>query len=231
MDKASLFPSSLTKQMFGDSADEDCEVLTPAQRVNTTEPAPPTPRDGADAPTEPPPPPTDTAAPTDTSNPPASKVPKIDPEFVNARFGAYMRRKERKKDHRGKAKNSSHKESSPLASQSGIGTPAPEAASIPSTPNQYTQASHFNAAPQQPYNTGMVPPPNPMPWGVGGPYSGTQGHPNFSNPFSGFNLTMPQHSAVPPWLHSQWTAMPFQGLGVAPPPMDRYWSFNQPQHG
>ena len=231
MDKASLSPSSLTKQMFGDSADEDCEVLTPAQRVNTAEPAPPTPRDSADAPTEPPPPPADTAAPADTSNPPASKVPKIDAEFVNARFGAFMRRAERKKDYKGKAKNSSHKASSPLASQSGIGTPAPEAASIPSTPNQYTQASHFNAAPQQPYNTGMVPPPNPMPWGVGGPYSGTQGLPNFSNPFSGFNFTMPQHSAVPPWLHSQWTAMPYQGLGVAPPPMDRYWSFNQPQYG
>ena len=138
-----------------------------------------------------------------------------------------MRRTERKRDYKGKAKNSS----SPLASHSGIGTPAPEAASIPSTPNQYTQASHFNAAPQQPYNTGMVPPPNPMPWGVGGPYSGTQGLPNFSNPFSGFNFTMPQQSAVPPWLHSQWTALPYQGLGVAPPPMDRYWSFNQPQHG
>ena len=124
MDKASLSPSSLTKQMFGDSADEDCEVLTPGQGVNTAEPAPPTPRDGADAPTEPPPPPADTAAPADTSNPPASKVPKIDAEFVNARFGAYMRRAERKKDYKGKAKNSSHKASSPLASQSGIGTPA-----------------------------------------------------------------------------------------------------------
>ena len=60
--------------MFGDSADEDCEVLTPVQRVNTTEPAPPTPRDGADAPTEPPPPSSDTAAPVVTFIPPASKL-------------------------------------------------------------------------------------------------------------------------------------------------------------
>ena len=225
MDKASLSPSSLTKQCFGDSADDDCEVLTPGQGVKTPEPAPPTTRGGAEAPSETQPPPSDTAASTDSTNPPASKVPRMDAEYVNARFGDYMRRSERKKDYKGKAKNSSRKESSPLASQSGIGTPAPEAASIPSTPYQYTQASHFNAAPQ---NTGMVPPPNSMPWGVGGPYSGSQGLPNFS----GFNYSMPQHPAVPPWLHSQWTAaMPYLGLGVAPPPMDRHWSFNQPQHG
>ena len=62
MDKASLSPSSLTKQMFGDSADDDCEVLTPGQGVKTPEPAPPTPRGGADAPSETPPPPSDTAA-------------------------------------------------------------------------------------------------------------------------------------------------------------------------
>ena len=231
MDKPSLSPSSLTKQMFGDSSDEECEVLTPAQRVSTAEPAPPTPRDSAATPTEPPPAPADTAAPADPINPPAPKVPKIDAEFVNARFGAYMRRAEKKKDNKGKAKNSSNKASSPLASQSGNGTPAPTAATFPSTSNQYTQGSHFSTAPQQPFNTGMVPPPNPMPWGAGGPFSGTQGLPSFSNPFSGFNFNMPQQSAVPPWLHSQWTALPYQGLGVAPPAMDRYWSFNQPQHG
>ena len=39
MDKPSLSPSSLTKQMFGDSADED-ELLTPGQRA-TAELAPP----------------------------------------------------------------------------------------------------------------------------------------------------------------------------------------------
>ena len=58
----------------------------------------------------------------------------MDAEFVNARFGDYMRRSENKKDYKGKAKNSSCKESSPLAFQSGIDTPAPEAAFIPSTP-------------------------------------------------------------------------------------------------
>ena len=41
MDKASLSPSSLSKHMFGDSADEVCEVLTPSQCVNSTEPARP----------------------------------------------------------------------------------------------------------------------------------------------------------------------------------------------
>ena len=179
----------------------------------------------------PPPAPADPAAPADPINHPAPEVPKIDAEFVKARFGDYMRRAEKKKDNKGKAKNSSNKASSPLASQSGNGAPAPAAATFPSTSNQYTQGSHYSTAPQQPFNTGMVPPPNPMPWGAGGPFSGTQGLPSFSNPFSGFNFTMPQQSAVPPWLHSQWTALPYQGLGVAPPPMDRYWSFNQPQHG
>ena len=117
--------------------------------------------------------PADPAAPADPINHPAPKVPKIDAEFVNARFGAYMRRAEKKKDNKGKAKNSSYKASSPLASQSGIGAPAPDAATIPSTSNQYTQGSHFSTAPQQPFNTGMVPPPNPMPWAAGGPFVGT----------------------------------------------------------
>ena len=119
--------------MFGDSSDEECEVLTPAQRVSTAEPAPPTPRDSAATPTEPPPAPADTAAPADPINPPAPKVPKIDAEFVKARFGDYMRRAEKKKDNKGKAKNSSNKASSPLASQSGNGAPAPAAATFPST--------------------------------------------------------------------------------------------------
>ena len=213
--------------MFGDSSDEEDEVLTPSQRSSSAEPAPP-PRDNAATSSETAAP-ADTAAPTDPINPSASKVPKIVAEFVIARFSAYKRRA--KKDNKGKAKNSSYKASSPSASHSGIGTPAPDTATIPSTYNQYNQGSHSSTAPQQPFNTGMAPPPNPMPWGAGGPYSGTQGLPSYSNPFSGFNFTMPQQSAVPPWLHSQWTALPYQGLGVAPPPMDRYWSFNQPQHG
>ena len=110
-----------------------------------------------------------------------------------------MRKVEKKKDIKGKAKNSSIKASSPLASQSGIGAPAPAAATFPSI--QYTQSSHYSTAPQQPFNTGMVPPPNPMPWAAGGPFGGTQGQPRFSNPFSGFqSFNMPQQSAVPHWF-------------------------------
>ena len=131
-----------------------------------------------------------------------------------------------RKDIKGKVKSSPNPFSGfkPLASQSGNGMPASYAATFPSTFTQYNHG-HSSTAPQQPYNTGMAPPPNPMPWGVGGPYSGTQGLPSYSNPFSGFNFTMPQQSAIPPWLHSQWTALPFQGLGVAPP------GYLQPQHG
>ena len=77
----------------------------------------------------------------------------------------------------------------------------------------------------------MVPPPNPMPWGAGGPFSGTQGLPSFSNPFSGFNFNMPQQSAVPPWLHTQWTALPYQGLGVTPPVMEDTGPLFNPIHG
>ena len=71
-----------------------------------------------------------------------------------------------------------------------------------------------------------------MPWGVGGPYSGTQGLPSYypGQTQPGFNHTMPQQSAFPPWLHSQRTALPYQGLGVEPP-MDRHWPYTQPQHG
>ena len=163
-------------------------------------------------------------APADTAAP---AVPIIHPaaEFVKTRFDDYMSRAE-KKDYIGKAKNSSIKASSPLASQNGNGTPAHTAATFPST--QYTQGIHYSTA-LHPFNTGMVPPPNPMPWAAGGPFSGTQGQTRFSNPFSGFQSfimpqqsavphwlltselrchSMPQQSAVPPWLHSQWTALP-----------------------
>ena len=136
--------------MFGDSSDEEDEVLTPSQRASSAEPAPP-PRDIAATSSETAAP-ADTAAPTDPINPPASKVPKIDAEFVIARFSAYMRRA--KMDNKGKAKNSSYKASLPSASHSGIGTPAPDTATIPSTYNQYNQGSHSTTAPQQPFNTG-----------------------------------------------------------------------------
>ena len=112
MDKPSLSPSSLTKQMFGDSSDEECEVLTPAQRVSTAEPAPPTPRDSAATPTEPPPAPADTAAPAVPIIPPAPKYQRL-AESINARIGDYMRIVEKKKDFKGKAKISSIKASSP----------------------------------------------------------------------------------------------------------------------
>ena len=136
-----------------------------------------------------------------------------------------------RKDIKGKVKSSPNPFSGfkPLASQSGNGMPASYAATFPSTFIQYNHG-HSSTAPQQPFNTGMAPPPNPMPWGVGGPYSGTQGLPSYSNPYPGFNHTMPQQSAFPPWLHSQRTALPYQGLGVAPP-MDRHWPFTQPQQG
>ena len=220
MDEPSLSPSSLTKQMLGDSADEDeVELLTPGQRAGADPALPP--RDSAATTTEPAPATADTAAPTDTAastdpiNPPASKIPKLDPEFVKARFGAYQRRAEKRKDNKGKAKNSSSNSPSPLASQGGNGTPAPNAATFPSTSTQYNYG-HSSTAPQQPNYTGMAPPPDPMPWGVGGPYSGAQGLPSYP---------MPQQSAFPPWYHPQWAAMPFQGLGVAPP------GYPQPQYG
>ena len=44
----------------------------------------------------------------------------------------------------------------PSASHSGIGTPAPDTATIPSPYNQYNQGSHSTTA-QQPFITGMVP--------------------------------------------------------------------------
>ena len=229
MDEPPLSPHSLAKQMFGESDDEDeVELLTPGQRTGAAPALPP--RGSAATTTEPAPPtadttaPTDTAASTDTINPPAPKYPKLTPEMVRARFGAYKRRAEEMKDRKGKVKNSSSIPSAPLASQGGNGTPAPNAATFPSTFTQYNHG-HSSTAPQQPIYTGMAPPPDPMPWGVGGPYSGTQGLPSYPNPFSGVNNTMPHHSAFPPWLHSQWAALPFQGLGVAPP------GFPQPQYG
>ena len=88
--------------MFGDSSDEEGEVLTPSQRVSSAEPAPP-PRDNAATPTETAAP-VDTAAPTDPINHPAPEVPKVDAEFTKARFGEYMRKSG---EEEGKAKNSS----------------------------------------------------------------------------------------------------------------------------
>ena len=73
MDKASLSPSSLSKHMFGDCTDEVCEVLTPSQCVNSTEPVRHT-TWRRRCPTEPPPPSSDTAAPVVTFIPPASKL-------------------------------------------------------------------------------------------------------------------------------------------------------------
>ena len=176
MDKPSHSPPS------SDSSDEEGEVLTPAQRGSAATP-----------PAAVPPP-----APADPVSHPAPEDPRIDLEFVKARFGEYLRKVE-KKDNKGKAKNSSNKATSPLASQSGNGAPAPAAATFPS--NQYTQGSHYSTAPQQPFNTGMVPPPNPMPWAAGGPFDGTQGQTSFSNPFLGFqSFNMPQQSAVPHWF-------------------------------
>ena len=108
MEKPSLSPSS------SDSSDEECEVLTPA---HVTAPLPHRQRGRP--------------TPADTINHPAPAVPKIVAEFVKARFGDYMRKVEKNKDIKGKAKYSSDKASSPLASQSGIGAPAPAAATIP----------------------------------------------------------------------------------------------------
>ena len=236
MDEPPLSPHSLAKQMFGESDDEDeVELLTPGQRTGAAPALPP--RGSAATTTEPAPPTADTTAPTDTAastdpiNPPAPKYPKLTPEFVHARFGAYKRRAEEMKDRKGKAKNSSSNSPSPLASQGGNGTPAPNAATFPSTFTQYNHG-HSSTAPQQPINTGMAPPPDPMPWGVGGPYRGTQGLPSYypGQIQPGFNHTMPHQSAFPPWLHSQRTALPYQGLGVEPP-MDRHWPYTQPQLG
>ena len=103
----SLSPPSLTKRMFGDSADED-DFLTPGQRPRS-EPAA-TPR--VNPAPQPPPPgtettdPTHTTAPTDPIKPPAPKKPRLDPEFAKARFGAYERRTKQRKDTKGKAKSS-----------------------------------------------------------------------------------------------------------------------------
>ena len=215
MDEPPLSPNSLAKQMFGESDDEDeVELLTPGQRTGAAPAVPP--RGSAATTTEPAPPsadttaPPDTAASTDTFTPPAPKYPKLTPEFVHARFDAYKKRAEESKDRKRKAKNTPSP--SPSASQGGNSTPAPNAATSPSTSHQY----NYGTAPQQPNYTSMAPPPDPMPWGVGGPCSGAQGLPSYP---------MPQQSAFPPWYHPQWAAMPFQGLGIAPP------GYPQPQYG
>ena len=226
MDEPPPSPNSLAKQMFGESDDEDeVELLTPGQRTGAAPAVPP--RASAATTSEPPPPSADTTAPhtatsTDTFSSPAPKYPKLTPEFVQGRFDAYKKRAKESKDGKRKAKNTPSP--SPSASQGGNSTPAPNAATFPSTSTQYNHG-HSSTAPQQPNYTGMAPPPDPMPWGVGGPYSGAQGLPSYPNPFSGVNNTMPQHSAFPPWYHPQWAALPFQGLGVAPP------GYPQPQYG
>ena len=224
MDEPPPSPNSLAKQMFGESDDEDeVELLTPGQRTGAAPAVPP--RASAATTSEPPPPSADTTAPphtatsTDSFSSPAPKYPKLTPEFVQGRFDAYKKRAEESKDRKRKAKNTPSP--SPSASQGGNSTPAPNAATFPSTSTQY----NYGTAPLQPNYTSMAPPPDPMPWGVGGPYSGAQGLPSYPNPFSGVNNTMPQHSAFPPWLHPQWAALPFQGLGVAPP------GYPQPQYG
>ena len=221
MSEPPLSPSSLAKRCFGASDDED-EVLTPGQRPSS-EPAL-SPRVYPAHP-QPPPPPTDI-------NPPPSKKPKLDSQFVKAQFDAYERRVKQKKDSKVKAKSSSNPSSGskPSASKSGNRKPATYAATLPPTFNQYDHG-HSSTAPQQPY-TRMAPPPNPMHWGVGGPYSGTQGYPSYypGQHQPGFNYSMPQQSAFPPWNQSQWTALPYQGYGFAPP-MDRHWPYAQPQQG
>ena len=83
MDKPSLSPSS------SDSSDEECEVLTPAQRDSAATP-----------PAAGPPP-----APADPVSHPAPEDPRINLEYFKARFGEYLRKVE-KKDNKGRAKNS-----------------------------------------------------------------------------------------------------------------------------
>ena len=208
-----LSPLSLSKRCFGASDDED-EFLTPGQRTRS-EPAL-SPRVYPAHP-QPPPPPTGI-------NPPPSKKQKLDSEFIKARFDAYERRTKQRKDIQGKVKSSSK----PLGPKGGNSKPASHAATFPPSYNQYYHG--HPSAPQHSYNPDMAPPPNPRSWGVGGPSGGTHGYPNYTNPYPGCSHTMPQHSAFPPWSHSQWTALPHQGYGVAPP-MDRHWHYTQPQQG
>ena len=208
MDKPSLSPSS------SDSSDEECEVLTPAQRDSAATP-----------PAAGPPP-----APADTINHPAPEVPKIDAEFVKARFGEYMRKVEKKKDIKGKAKNSSIKASSPLASQSGIGAPAPAAATFPST------SIHKAVIIAQLLNNHLI-----LEWFLlltpcHGPQEdhlvALKDSPDSQIPSQGSRaLICHSNQQFPTGLLNQRTALPYQGFGVTPPAMDRHWSFNQPQHG
>ena len=208
-----LSPSSLVKRCFGASDNEDEDlVLTPGQRPRS-EPAM-SPRVYPAHP-HPPPPPTGI-------HPPPSKKPKLDAENIKARFDAYEKRTKQRKDFKGKTKSSSN-----LAPKGGNSKPAHHPATYPPSYNQYNHG-HSSTAPQHPYYTDMAPPPNPRHWGVGGPYSGTQGHPSYTYPYSGYSHNMPQHSTYPPWSHSQW--MPHQGYGTAPH-MDRNWHYSHPQQG
>ena len=161
MDEPPPSPNSLAKQMFGESDDEDeVELLTPGQRTGAAPAVPP--RASAATTSEPPPPSADTTAPphtatsTDTFTSPAPKYPKLTPEFVHARFDAYKKRAEESKDRKRKAKNTPSP--SPSASQGGNSTPAPNAATFPSTSTQYNYG-HSSTAPQQPNYTSMAPPP------------------------------------------------------------------------
>ena len=213
MSRPPLSPASLLKRAFGasDEDDEDFD-LTPGQRTRS-EPSR-SPR-GFPAHLPPPPPP-----PTGII-PPPSKKPKLDHANIKARFEAYERSTKQRKDFKGKVKSSSN-----LAPKGGNSKPAHHPATYPPSYNQYNHG-HSSTA-QHPYYTDMAPPPNPRHWGVGGPYSGTQGHPGYTYPYSGYSHDMPQHSAYPPWSHSQW--MPHQGYGTAPH-MDRNWHYSHPQQG
>ena len=157
MDEPPPSPNSLAKQMFGESDDEDeVELLTPGQRTGAAPAVPP--RASAATTSEPPPPSADTTAPhtatsTDTFSSPAPKYPKLTPEFVQGRFDAYKKRAKESKDGKRKAKNTPSP--SPSASQGGNSTPAPNAATFPSTSTQY----NYGTAPLQPNYTSMAPPP------------------------------------------------------------------------
>merc|ERR1739842_246325 len=153
-------------------------LLTPGQRPRS-EPA----MSPRVYPAHPPPPPPPTGI-----NPPPSKKPKLDHANIKARFEAYERSTKQRKDFKGKVKSSSN-----LAPKGGNRKPAHRPAPYLPSYNQYNHA-HSSTA-QQPYYTDMAPLPNPRHWGFGSPYSGSQGHPGYSYPYSGYSHDMPQHSA------------------------------------
>ena len=190
-----------------DNEDEEL-MLTPGQHPNS---------DPAGSPRVNPahtqPPPTDT-------HPPLFKKPKLDDAYIKARLNAYEQPKQRK-DFKGK-----NKSFSTSAPKGGNSKPVHQPAPYPPSYNQFNHG-YSAPAPQHPYYSDTAPPP-PRHWGSGGPYGGSQGHPSYSYPYSGYSQDMPQHSSYPPWSHSQW--MPHQGYGSAPP-MDRNWHYTHPQQG